>query len=372
MKILLLTTDLAYGGAARQLTLLAGGLPRDRFTLRVFTLRPDAPWSRALRDGGVPVEAGRRRLFDVRGPFTLRQAVRRFAPDVVHVFGLPALRALALSGGRGGARVVLGAAVPGERKTSLGRLDRWLVGALADRVAARGPAEAEHYRRLGVPAAKLVQVPPGVPPAAPPKVSHADWCRSLGLPAGARLIAGVGPLEPARGFRDAIWAYDILQFLYDDLHVLLAGTGPQEPRLREFTHITSATQRVHFLGARDDLGEVLGHAELAWVPSRADRGSGAALEAMAAGRPVVASRWLGLAEVVADGETGVLIPPGDPAALARETRGLLDDPERRRRLGEAGRRRAAEHFSAEAMVRGYEALYAEVAGDPSRARSGAE
>src|SRR5579885_918175 len=108
MKILLLTTDLAYGGAARQLTLLAGGLPRDRFTLRVFTLRPDAPWSRALRDGGVPVEAGRRRLFDVRGPFTLRQAVRRFAPDVVHVFGLPALRALALSGGRGGARVVLG------------------------------------------------------------------------------------------------------------------------------------------------------------------------------------------------------------------------------------------------------------------------
>jgi glycosyltransferase involved in cell wall biosynthesis len=76
----------------------------------------------------------------------------------------------------------------------------------------------------------------------------------------------------------------------------------------------------------------------------------------------VASRWPGLAEVIAEGETGVLVAPGDPAGLARETRGLLDDPERRRRLGEAGRRRAAERFSAEAMVRRYEALYAGLLG----------
>ena len=73
---------------------------------------------------------------------------------------------------------------------------------------------------------------------------------------------------------------------------------------------------------------------------------------------MVASRWPGLAEVIADGETGVLVAPGDKAALARETRALLDDPERRRRLGEAGRRRATERFGAEAMVRNHESLYA--------------
>jgi len=152
---------------------------------------------------------------------------------------------------------------------------------------------------------------------------------------------GTGPLEPVKGFCDAIWAFDILQFLYDDLHLLLVGAGPDEPNLHRFARRTGATGRIHFLGERDDLDEVLGHAEVVWLPSRADRGTLAALEAMAAARPVVASRWPGLAEVIADGETGLLVPPGDKAALARQTRLLLDDPALARRLGEAGRRAAA-------------------------------
>jgi glycosyltransferase involved in cell wall biosynthesis len=361
MNVLFLANDLAYGGPARQVVLLAAGLPRDRFTARAFTLRADAPWSRALRETGVPVEAGdRHRLFDARPFLALRKAVREFRPDVIHAFGLVALRALAATPGRGGARVILSAAAPAERATRLSRLDRWLIGSWVDRLTARGPAEAERYRRLGVYPEKIAEVPPGVPPAAPPQVPHPEWCRSLGLPENARLLVGVGPLEPAKGFRDAIWAFDILQFLYDDVHLLLVGAGPEEPRLRDFARVTRSTGRVHFLGERADLGEVLGHAELVWVPSRADRGAGAALEALAAGRPVVASRWPGLAEVVADGETGVLVAPGDKAALARETRLLLDDPGRRRRLGEAARRRAAERFAAAAMVRGFEQLYAAV------------
>jgi glycosyltransferase involved in cell wall biosynthesis len=362
MNLLLLANDLSYGGAARQASLLAAGLPRERFAVCVFTLRPDAPWSRDLRQAGVAVQSGnRRRLFDVRPFFDLCRALRDPAPDVVHVFGLPALRALAAAGGRQGARVVLNAVAPSERATRLSLPDRWLIARMADRVVARGPAQAEHYRRLGVPAPKVAELPPGVPLATPPKLSHADLCRSLGVPEGTRLIVGVGPLEPAKGYHDAIWAFDILQFLYEDLHLLLVGSGPQEPRLREFARVTRSTDRVHFFGERADLDELLGHAELVWVPSRADRGTMAALGAMAAGRPVVASRWPGLAEVIADGETGLLVPPGDKAALARETRALLDDAERRRRLGEAGRQRAAERFGAEAMVRAYEALYAGLA-----------
>jgi glycosyltransferase involved in cell wall biosynthesis len=359
LNVVILTNDLSYG-AARQAVLLAAGLPRERFAVRVFTLRPDAPWSRELRQAGVAVEsANRRRLFDVQPFLAVRRALRDPAPGLIHVFGLPALRALALAGGRRGAHVILSAAAPGERSIPLSAPDRWLIARLVHRVAARGPAQAEHYRRLGVPAPKVVEMPPGVPVATPPKLSHAELCRLLCLPESARLIVGVGPLAPAKGYHDAVWAFDILQFLYDDLHLLLVGTGPQEPRLRDFVRITRSTARVHFLGERADLDELLGHAEVVWVPSRADRGTTAALEAMAAGRPVVASRWPGLAEVIAHGETGLLVPPGDKAALARETRGLLDDAGRRQRLGEAGRRRAAERFGVEAMVRGYEALYAQ-------------
>ena len=360
MNILILTSDLTYGGPARQASLLAAALPRERFAVHLFTLRPDAPWSRELREAGVAVESGnRRRLFDVQPFVALRRALRDPAPDVVHVFGLPALRALALAGGRHTARVFLSGAAPREQAAHLGALDRRLITSFVDQVVAQWPAEAEHLRRLGIAPAKVVQVPPGVLPSAPPKLAHSELCRSLGVPEGARLIVGVGPLEPAKGYHDAIWAFDILQFLYDDLHLLLVGTGPQEPRLREFTRITRSTARVHFLGERADLDELLGHAQVVWVPSRADRGTMTALEAMAAGRAVVASQWPGLAEVVVHGQTGLLVPPGDKAALARETRALLDDPERRRHLGEAGRRRAAERFSVESMARGYEALCAE-------------
>ena len=107
MNILILTSDLTYGGPARQASLLAAALPRERFAVHLFTLRPDAPWSRELREAGVAVESGnRRRLFDVQPLLALRRALRDPAPDVVHVFGLPALRALALAGGRHTARVM--------------------------------------------------------------------------------------------------------------------------------------------------------------------------------------------------------------------------------------------------------------------------
>ncbi len=358
MNILLLANHLRYGGAARQLTLLAAGLPRDRFTTTVFTLGPDAPWSLALREAGIAVESGgRRRSFDVQPYFRLRRVVRRQAPAVIHVFGLPALRALALAGGRHGSRVVLSALGPADRATRLGLIERGLLACLVERVTARGPAEAAHYRQLGVPAAKIVEVPPGIAPTPAPQRSHAEFCQSLGLLANARLIVGLGPLEPTNGFRDAIWAFDIVRFLYDNLHLLLVGSGSHESRLHEFVSLTQTTGRVHFLGDRDDLAEVLGHADLVWVPSQADRGLNTALEAMAAGRPVIAARWPGLAEVISDGVTGVLVEPGNKGALARETRGLLDDAPRARRMGEAGRARVAERFGVAGMVSAYTTLF---------------
>jgi glycosyltransferase involved in cell wall biosynthesis len=179
----------------------------------------------------------------------------------------------------------------------------------------------------------------------------------LGLPADARVVLCVGSLKAERGFRDAIWAFDILQYLAPNLHLALLGTGPDEHRLRHFARSVGVLSSVHLTGSVGDTSAWLAAAEIVWVPSREGGGAQVALRAMAAARPVVASRLGALTEIVADGETGYLITPGDKVALARQTRRLLDDASLRTRMGAAGALRAQRYFSAEALVDRFARLY---------------
>src|SRR5262245_14695656 len=134
---------------------------------------------------------------------------------------------------------------------------------------------------------------------------------------GKRHIACMGTLERHKGFRDAIWAYAILHFLYPDLDMELIGDGPDRLRLEEFVRNTHCKDAVHLRGNRPDGPSLLRRAEVVWVPDQEEGGVNVALEAMAAGRPVVASRLPGLAEIVVDGQTGFLVPPGLQPEWAR-------------------------------------------------------
>ncbi len=116
-------------------------------------------------------------------------------------------------------------------------------------------------------------------------------------------------------------------------------------------------KRVRLLGFRTDVPRLLNALDLLVIPSLQESFGRVAAEAMAASLPVVATRVGGLAEVVVEGETGLLVPPADPAALAGAIAGLLAAPERRASMGENGRRRAARHFSMEAHIAGMSAVY---------------
>ncbi len=348
--ILFVIPSLDYGGAARQLTLIVEGLPRERFRSRVLVLGHAAPWGKELRAAGVEVDFLEwKRTFDAAPFFQVRRLLADLKPDVVHVWGRPALRAVAAVGRvhRPGRLFVSAALSPG-RPTIW--FDRWLLRR-ADAVMAFSQAEADRCRRLGVRNERVAVVAPGVRPA--PNVAPATE-----MPAG-RLLLGIGPIEPHKGFRDAVWALDILHYLlYEDFQCLvLAGDGSDRPRVEEFARATGTQRRVTFLGRQADLTPWLNAAELVWIPSRTGGGVCAALEAMAAGRPVIATRLPDLAEVVADGVAGRLVPPGDKTELARQTRFLLNDADRRLAYGEAGRRRAAEHYSVEKLIQRAAALY---------------
>jgi glycosyltransferase involved in cell wall biosynthesis len=357
--ILHVIPSLAHGSAATQLTLLSTGLPRDRFQVRICVLGRGSPLARPLHAARLAVEVlAWNRTLDLPALGRLRRLIHAWQPDVLH-FWRGSFRLAGLAASRGRSRIVVSAPFgPCAGKPAQGRLDRWLLGR-ADRVAARGPAEDEQYRRLGLAAEKIARVPLGVGLDQETKArSPRPRIGGEELPETAPFVLGVGPLEPGKGFHDAVWAMGILRFLFPDLHLVLIGDGPDRERLSAFAHATEVGGRVHLVGPQEDLAPWLAHCTAVWVPSRQACGRQSALEAMAAGRPVVASRLPALAEIVADGVTGFLIAPGDKKALARQTRLLLDDADLGRRLGDAGRRRAAEHFGVTPMVEGYASIYA--------------
>jgi glycosyltransferase involved in cell wall biosynthesis len=138
---------------------------------------------------------------------------------------------------------------------------------------------------------------------------------------------------------------------------LIAGDGPARGELEAAARAAGLGERARFLGARDDKARLLAACDVFCLPSRHEGLGVAALEAMAAGRAVVATRVGGLGEAVVDGRTGLLVPPDDPLALAEALARVLGDRELRERLGRAGPERIGEGFRAEQMVAAYEELY---------------
>jgi glycosyltransferase involved in cell wall biosynthesis len=145
-----------------------------------------------------------------------------------------------------------------------------------------------------------------------------------------------------------------------DLTCLIIGEGRLEAELKDYAKAAGIEQNVRFLGYRRDIPDLLGLMDMVVMPSLRESFGIVALEAMAMKVPVVASRIGGLEEVVEHEKTGLLVPPGDAAALAEAIRGLADNPEKRRNMGKAGRQRVEQSFGLDSTVQRVEDLYMEL------------
>jgi glycosyltransferase involved in cell wall biosynthesis len=321
-------------------------LPDSEFQKRLCILGRGGPWIEKLRHAGIAVDApGRGRLFDLKPIVSLRGLVKDYAPDIVHAWGGSTLRAIALSGYKG--RLVASPCLRNDFQRSwLQRLDGWLLRRVSH-VVAFGQVEADRCRAIGYDR-NLVVVQPAV------KLEVSGTTRQQ-----ERIILCVGRLEAHKGFLDAIWTHDILRYVHPDLHLVIAGEGPEREYLLRFAVGMESTALVEMPGAVLDIVPHLERAELVWSPGRVETGTQVVLEAMAAGKPVVASRHPRLAELVVEGETGFLVPAEDKAALARQTQVLLSDAELCARMGEAARRRAAEQFTPKALAEAVARVYKE-------------
>ncbi len=167
------------------------------------------------------------------------------------------------------------------------------------------------------------------------------------------LVLAVARLDPQKGHRYLLTAATEVP----DAIFALAGDGPERPALEELADRLGVRDRVRFLGARSDVADLLAACDVFVLPSLFEGFPISVLEAMAAGCPVIATAIGGTDEVVIHGESGLLVPPADPPALASALRLLLADTDLRARLSAAGRDRVSTEFSARDMVRRVTEIY---------------
>lgn len=194
----------------------------------------------------------------------------------------------------------------------------------------------------------------------PARGGEREWARAaLNLAPDTRVAVLVGRLQRVKGQAGLIEAAEAVAARVPGSVFLLVGDGPDRDELARRASERGLEGRVRLLGRREDVPALLHACDLAVVASIGSEGfSRAALEAMASARPVVATGVGALPEIVADGETGLLVPPGDVGALAGAIGRVLAEPEFAARLGRAGRARAEREFSGEAWLAAHEHLYA--------------
>jgi glycosyltransferase involved in cell wall biosynthesis len=214
----------------------------------------------------------------------------------------------------------------------------------------------ERLAALGVPAAKLRVVRNGVDPGRfEQPVAHVFRSELAGN-TGRPIVLTVARLAPQKGLEFLLRAAAMLP----EATFVIAGDGPARSILAAQAESAGLADRVRFLGSRRDVPDLLAACDVFVLPSLIEGLPLSVLEAMAAARPVVATRVPGTDETVVDGETGMLVPPRDPEALAHAIRSVLSDPERASRFGSAGRARVLGDFSTRRMVSAVEQQYEEL------------
>ena len=357
--ILVAVKGLGIGGAEKLIVESARLWDRERFDYRVaYAL----PWKdqlvAPLLDLGVPVECiGTKRGMTPASWWRLRRAAA--GADLVHAH-LPAMGAVArvfagrpvvytehnvASSYRGPVRLI-------NRLTYLGN----------EAVTAVSPAVAESVARY--PGPTPLVVPNGVSCEVPPGYRRRVLAE-LGLDEPVALVVHVGNIRPHKGHANLVAAMPALVAARPDVAVVSIGGEKNQgdlARVRRLADQGGVSGSLRFLGRRPDALDFIAAADVFVNPSDFEGLPVAVLEAMALGRPVVATAVGGVPELVDDGDTGCLVPPRDPAALAAAVVRLLDDPDSAHRVGAAAAKEVEARYSLEAMVRRIEAVYDEVLG----------
>lgn len=363
IRVLLVIPTLDASGAEKQFSLLATGLPRDRFELHVVALTRTGPYEEPIRRAGIPITVLEKRLkADPIAFGRLRRLVADFNPDIVHtwLFAANAYGRLVAKGPKAPRVIVSERCVDTWKSGWQLWLDRKLVTRTAALVA-NSESVAAFYRENGVPADKIRVIPNGVEPVQHHPVERGELLKELGLPPDARVVASVGRLAKQKRVDVLVWAMQLLRQLSPNVYHVVIGDGPQRRYLEDLAKHFTCDDVTRFVGHRSDAWRFFPCFDLFWLASDFEGQSNSLLEAMAAGLPVIVSDIPANRELIEDGHNGYVVRTGDSVAFAQHADRILADPDLARRLGTEARQQVEERHSVARMVEAYGSLYEEVA-----------
>jgi glycosyltransferase involved in cell wall biosynthesis len=317
----------------------------------VYSLNPPGPWVHRIR--------------------ALQRVFVEEAIDIAHGFTFPTYTLVAVAAARSGRPAV----VAGVRSLGLELEHRWpfswferLGNRMTHRIVANAEAVKEALvRRDPVVRPKVSVIHNGIDVEAyRTPVDAAAFRTEMGMQDFEFMILMVANLIEYKGHHEMLQAYAEFRRRRPQARLVLAGTGPCESALRRKAHELGIAAHVSFLGRRSDVPRLLAAADVVVLASHQEGFPNAILEAMAAGKPVVATRVGGVPEQVEDGVTGYLTEPRDVAGMVHALERIAADPEGRLRMGAQARLRAADRFSWGVIVGQYQDLYTLVLGDAGR------
>jgi len=366
-RVVLLSTNLARGGAEAQVAQLAAGLGRRGWEVSVVSMLPPSAFEQELVASGVPVFSLRMRpgAQSLAGLLRLASILRKLRPQILHchmfhanLLGRVARLICPLPVVISTAHSILESSRESGDARGRERLYR-ITDRLADATVAVCEAGARRYAETGIaPQRKLRVIPNGVDTRRlqPDAEAREETRRQLGV--GHEFVwLAAGRLLWKKDYPTMLRAFAAQR----QGLLLIAGEGPEEPALRALAAELEAN--VRFLGLRADVPELMNAANGFLLSSTVEGLPMALLEAASSALPCVATDAGGVSEIVLDGRTGYLVPPGDPAAFEAamsRLRGMT--PPSRRQMGQAAREHAVAQFDMAVVVARWERLYEELLG----------
>jgi len=347
------------GGGEISLLALLEGLDRSRWAPSL-SVPSDGAVAAGCRAMGLPTHVIPLPSLRWPGPAALRSVrafrrlVRDTGTDLLHANGSRAMLYAGLAGRLEGRPVIWHIRV-GDRDPLLDRV----LAALARAIIANSHAVGR--RLAAVAPGKVRCIHNGVDLALfSPRDPNPALRRSLDLPENGSVVVSVGRFVPFKGFDHLLEAARIVKQSQPGVHWVLVGDGELRATLQERCRSLGLEPHVHFTGWRHDVPDILALGDLFVLPSLWEHFGRVVIEAMAMAKPVVATDAGGIPEIVRHGETGLLVPPARPQALAESVLALLSAPERAAGMGLAGRRLAETEFSLRRHVQAVEVLYREL------------